>query len=712
MMAEFPAHLQVRDGTSEVAKRESTARLLTTMLDPSHAKVAPASLVNNTSDQLQDVTFNCRFTLPADLPNQDTKNGRGGFMWFPMFGTISLYRVGIVNKGVNKVLMPATWTSSSGAFGGLLDYAVTFVAETVLPHTNNIVDFSPQIPENFALGRVISGVISLTSSTQMLTATTANGQLFGCAFNDVRNVNLNNRGIAYDSGLMQTAAITTKDYLSCSMRDGMVAIVGPDVNPFFDPPNPHTVNRQKGILADLGTFALTGPTAAGVRTLYAFSNNSVVTGNTGAPIYPAAGPGIPSYAAGWPNQTPANAQASFTTPFWYSPWGATAQLQSPAGTPSPIAPIPIAQTTTNWGTIGELGGVSFHLTVPPTEVKTVFTTSSAVTPNVPAVLVNSNGILGYELHCTVQHAFGNLDADGNVDLSLSASQDVEVAFAPVQIASSTTNPIVITTPNTVMSSITTQLSGCCRTFSSSFTTENWATRGKYVGSSLAWYWQPRCAGAVGTNIINSLTVDGNASVQVEVCPDLITERGQLGPGRFIKYENLDAGQGIELLGQLCVQAVPTGNVKQLTPDATYETSGTLDTLTAMNSFFNENAATQLRRIWTLSQYQAEIKERNISSSSLQRILAGSGINARSHAAAAGLFSGIGSLISGAARQGLSTVARGVANSLLNHPKFLPPQNQLTAAQASGRFHGSRRGGRAAGEFGAIGEFGAGEDDDF
>lgn len=233
-----------------------TGQLIGSMLDPGASRFAPPCIDANGSDTLQQVNFHAQWSINPDTPNQDCSHSRGAVFWFPSEGTNAAYRSGIVEKGTIKTAYSAADPDTQ------VDYQLVFGAECFIPHkagTGKGIVFSPNIAQNYAMGRVTSGFAILRPNATALTNVQQAGLIAAAAFQDSRNMCIDENGIAYDLPRMQTAATTTKDFCQISSSDsanGVVSIVGPDIRPFFGPPAAEREVTMPNVAVDVGTLPL------------------------------------------------------------------------------------------------------------------------------------------------------------------------------------------------------------------------------------------------------------------------------------------------------------------------------------------------------------------------------------------------------------------------------------------------------------------------
>lgn len=680
-----------------------TVEIIRVMMTPSAQNSTPPVLTAYNADVTVKVSLNLDLTIQPDVPNMDTSFSKGCIIWQPSFGTQSLYRFALANAGSKPVLFPSTTVNAppNTQMQLLLNRELAIPWATV----DGSITQDPDIPPSYSKARNVSGILVLKSDTTPTTATTFNGRFYACAYNDIRDINTANSSSGssriFEVTKMRTSCMTEKDYVEAPMDQnaGVVTVIGPDINPFLEQPNAQASRVLDGVTAQIGSFAMNADTMGNIAS---FGNTSYLT------------PTPPALPAGqtFPNgYNPRMQNGVNCTNVWYSPWGLTLQ-SAVSGVVSGAQPINLASTT-----IGDFSGVSIELRVPPQNANVYYNMLSAA-----STLPDFNGTCDcFELRAIITHVYGNMGDNGLVSLNVGSHEDVLLgttfANCPIQ-------NLVSGTPIQVQN---VEFSGTAVSTSTTWVNGNWNVRGKYLGTQVVLYISQRnpirnflveAAGAPSYYTILT-QVQGAIQCEFNVRADNINQRGSVGPGRLIKWENVAPGQVLRVEGMLVVQAIPNGTTRAII-DAAREglTAGDNNALSIVQAAYNDTVQFGwLKRVYKLIEYEAIVREfideYRLDVAKLSDMVSSAGPKVVSVAKASGLFSG--NLAQSIAQRGAGFGSRMVSGAMQR-------VGQRLAGGSAGRFlQGAGRGPLgAAGQFGgmssagqfAAGQFGAVQDDDY
>lgn len=238
-----------------------TIGLVQGMLVPREIQVAPPNLYYE-STFLKALTVQGNFNVQDQslLIEEKVPTSTGAVVWFPQRGINSIYRYGLVGKNTVSYTqgfggIPPGRTASPGLIsamrsGGAAEVffdSLVYQAPLWLPYGdaagfNDQITISPSLDRNVSFARVIAGEIEMISDTQSIGNTALTGRLAWGAVADTRDVAqaLQDGSInyhAYDPADLQQMSVTSKDgEVESSIMSGAIALVGPDIAPWFSAP--------------------------------------------------------------------------------------------------------------------------------------------------------------------------------------------------------------------------------------------------------------------------------------------------------------------------------------------------------------------------------------------------------------------------------------------------------------------------------------------
>lgn len=223
-------------------------------LNPVALKMCPPNN-NNLNSSIQDITVFGDFA-------QSAKQQIGAILWLPQRGAISVNRLGYFRQTTamshsthTSGSNPGWWKGTYLKIGGPSSAAPTTGVSMML--TQDLFTFvmptqdlslKPPLQKQFSQGRVISGAITVRSATTSGDNVRLQGSLSGAAVSDTRAL----PGLAPPS--LRQQAVTNKDgHLCVPAYEGLVAILGPDIQSEYDPldTNLTTENMKSAFLYDI-----------------------------------------------------------------------------------------------------------------------------------------------------------------------------------------------------------------------------------------------------------------------------------------------------------------------------------------------------------------------------------------------------------------------------------------------------------------------------
>lgn len=153
-----------------------------------------------------------------------------------------------------------------------------FPPGTYMPTTTQSVQVSPDLQDNFVLGRAVSGKIALKSDTTSTTSAAMSGELHAVALTDIRGFR------QLDVARLVQQTVTKKDAVwNVGCADGVITVLGPDISADFVPTNTDAQRRtggggysgkwythdapQRTIITPVGLLAGTGSFAGAVSIM-------------------------------------------------------------------------------------------------------------------------------------------------------------------------------------------------------------------------------------------------------------------------------------------------------------------------------------------------------------------------------------------------------------------------------------------------------------
>lgn len=173
---------------------------------PSRGSLVPPNMENM-------VTVLKEQTVYGTLPNSST----GALVWQHYVSGDTLH-----------YLTPVTRAASYS------DSTITVKLGTYLPFNREVVSMSPDLNDDFVLGRVVGGQLTLKSDTTSTTSAAMSGEMHAVALTDLRGF----RSLKVAELIQQT--VTKKDAVwNVPCQQGVVTIIGPDICNEFKSPSAH-----------------------------------------------------------------------------------------------------------------------------------------------------------------------------------------------------------------------------------------------------------------------------------------------------------------------------------------------------------------------------------------------------------------------------------------------------------------------------------------
>lgn len=606
----------------------------------------------------KQVTLNLSFQTVAPPANPLTPDlSTGLILFFPKDGVGSISHMGIVPKGhqvPSAQFFQSTLSSDADSTGGASNWILpafqwgytqnplTYTRALALPRleTGYTISADPDLSEQFSRSRQYGAWIEINSSTISTGSTTLNGICSAAVVSDTRDICQNNAGDdCYAVVNMVQAARVTKEYVkNVDIRDGVVTVQGPDIPDDYSAPNAGVVDRVHGGWQSLMSDQV-------------FQN-----------------PFVPNNSGGALSDT---GRALFMA--FISPWGVQCNEQNngagyPANGfhPGPTVAIPA---------IDEFGIVDVS-------IDTVARIPSYDTAT------GSTDVVTFQLVCEWVFAGITDSKAGTIGY-----QSIRVSKSVIGTVADFYTPVINANPLPYACSALwgKQLGGELSCASQYYSQGGYRTFGKMVGVRVGiQFFDPSpVTGQVQPLVPQILMFDLSVRArQIDVI-------GKVGPCHIIRYDDVGAGQNIEISGGLNTESVAKSN---LAPFVQHSITGAnygadMNIMPLLYALYNSRPdVSPFKCSWARSawyEFQATtVKQLSISD------IEDMGAKSKSIASAsqaAGVFSGLGSVLG----QHLG--------NMVGHPR---------AGNALGSIAGSMldsfQGSGAAGQFGsgAMGQFGS------
>lgn len=224
-------HLNAPDGAISFLK---------TSVDPKQFKTVPPNMFNQTTFP-KAVSVSGNWVIRADSAiTGPVKDQDSIVLWQTQHGAADIRRFGIVPAGTSLPVTstPPVWVGSSSSNVELVT-GFTFDQELALPYSNESglqVQISPDLSKDFSVVRTYAGMINLLSDSVPIGNTALTGRFAGGTINDIRDIQQTTTG-AFPEAALQQQTVTAKDGIKgIGVSEGIVAILGPDLNPTFSAP--------------------------------------------------------------------------------------------------------------------------------------------------------------------------------------------------------------------------------------------------------------------------------------------------------------------------------------------------------------------------------------------------------------------------------------------------------------------------------------------
>lgn len=244
-----------------LAGPDSAMQFLKTTVDPRNFTTAPPNMFNQSTFP-KNVSINGNWVIRADTavagPVKDTKSI---VIWNTQRGAATMQRLGFVPSATTVV--PTSFQFQNLSASAWSAPTLTFAEEFCVPYDpqgSYQVQVAPDLSLDFSVVRTYAGMISLQSDSVPIGNTALTGRFAGGSINDIRDIQQSPNG-AFTEANLQQQTITAKDGIkNVQAADGIVATLGPDLNPLFTAPYAWTT--KNGGVSDVEVITTAYPGAA------------------------------------------------------------------------------------------------------------------------------------------------------------------------------------------------------------------------------------------------------------------------------------------------------------------------------------------------------------------------------------------------------------------------------------------------------------------
>lgn len=525
-----------------VSKVEGALEFLQTVCSPSDYNQPPPSIYNQPCFTKNiTVSGNWKIGTINELGYNDSS---GVLVWNVCNGVADIQRyieVDFVSNNVTRIVNTSSlWFTP--------DRVWTFVASAgeyvYIPITDS-VDISPDLGDQFSVCRSYAGRLSLISDDVPIGNTALTGRFAMGTISDQRDLIIYNDRWFTETDLVQQS-ITGKDGIKgVKVDQGIVSLLGPDLNPAFSAPDRNT-------------------------TLYMGHSDREVVYSPPSTILT---------ALTVPNGTTTKmdafetAQGAFITPYNFTVGVGIAGVNG-FGIFAPLVRI---------GQLPLRGRVSIDVSIDQTDMFIEYSTTGT---NYGASIVN--------IYLMGAHVYVKMDTNGVISYSLGPMTSTTL-YAGTFAAGTVAQTFVNGNP---------KVPGSIHIPSDP---ESGETNGLYIGTIVQYVGQISLNTAVtGGNM--ALIVNNLPGFTSTVVAEDIYDSGKLGPTRIMRWDGLTAGQTLKLDGCILAQCVPEGNLApfvvpsaQLNPEYMQ-----LNVYPWISKLFN--GVSEFKRNWRGTEYQEFLED--------------------------------------------------------------------------------------------------------
>lgn len=637
---------------------------LKTTVDPKHYQYNPPNLRNVAS-------FNQNFTVlgkhvadDSALVGDKIKTSTGVFLWLVNRGLKSMYNFGIVPSGLTMAAQELTSDDMP-----LNRFYFVFNSELILPYSEasgKQVTIGPDPATSFSVVRQIGGLVSGFTDTAPTNIFALNGKLTAGTIQDTRDImqrkdaGSNNPGKAFAPTDICQQSLTNKDQFAASkVFNGVTFTVGSDVELDYSVPDRDNYYSKAEAATeveiknfDLISYPLLATTVGGLAT---------------------------------PEESAAELFSAFL-----SPW----DVGITNGAPVNSVPVPGPQNFVEFGhfsnyelpNINICGDMNFDVTL---KFRTTLKGNA----------VNQTGVSLFEVYCSAQHYYMNLNGDGSIRVDHGGGETKSKLYRQQGLLVTDSEKVVNSIDN-----LWSQMNNTQTTTTSTLTADHTlrfefdaqrkptslGEHGMYVGSLIRAWWTLSIPVGPTLNTIGSVSAYSSSDYSftmrngfIRAAPRNIYAPGELGPCRVMRYDELSDKMDLQFTGDLLVECVPQGQVAPYVKNG-----GQISGITTAPSIFplisaiyNTNRC-PVKRVWMYQEY-LDFVETQVANLSVETIMKWMEENP-------------------AIREVVTQEAGGGWGNLLGG---LGGQLGQTAGEALGGVLGSVLG--SAGQYGAMGQYGAG-----
>ena len=608
-----------------VAREEGALEFLQTVLSPSDFNQPPPNIYNQPCFT-KNVSVSGNWLIGTATGT--IKDNSGLLIWSVCDGVADIQRYGILRDETNVSLTVLSDASSIGiAQGGPIIPTLDGLTglELAVPVLGSI-EIAPDLGQQFSVCRTYAGRLSLISDAVPIGNTALTGRFAAGSISDMRDLIPVNQAVFSETDLVQQS-ITGKDGIKgVKVDQGIVTLLGPDLNPAFSAPDRNTTIYAGHSDREVVSTTIQGGQVTGVTLL---RDNFVSL-----------------------------LQYAFTQPVFFTPYAPLTVSFLQSGNPY----ILLAQTA-QMSMLPLKGRASLQIQ------------RGAVTMRI-GNSAHAYGPFTWGLQTVATHVYLSTDENGSANVSFGSSATVEQSSAvSTNVPSGNTTqqlfpPVSLSIPSEVDAGGTAGL-----------------YIGTIVNVKMQ-ILETTLTGTPQTDIPDFVLAFDKYDISATITAEDIYDSGKLGPTRVLRWDNVSNGQTIKLDGIILAQCVPEGNLApfvvpsaQLNPEYMQ-----LNVYPWVSKLFN--GTSEFRRNWRGTEYQEFIQDRVRELRS--RGIKGLEDMELKHGEAAGLFETLGGVLGasygGPLGGALGTIAGSLGDKFIGgHASGSFPVEMSNAGYCGGQF---------------------------
>lgn len=620
----------------DAQKANAAMQFLYTTLNPIVYNTAPPIETSSRSDILKDVTIQCQFLIPTSTPvGEGIPTISGMILWLMKRGLGSLYRMGLVPNGATSVTTGLSANPTLQGFyinvtrptatftGGVVSAtayvtattniikSITYTQELAIPYgvANNgqsaVIQITPNVAEQITFSRVFAGIVETYSSTVSIGNTTLAGTFSAASISDTRDVCQSPQGAFSITNIIQSSETTKDALMQVPSNEGVVTLVGPDIQSTFTNPSQENV-----IIAD-GNYTVVAVPISVQNFLF---EQPVGTGTQ-----------LPLVTESESNAT-LNYNAAPLGSVWVTPWATVCQTQvNTTNTDGSAFPVYSNQVTTiQTSPVAETGMLRMKVIGQFWLENLAVGLGNTVSDFTPQV----------EIAVVATHVFATANLSGTI--AYSTYIDKQTLYVG--------NAVQHLTQSSGAGGSSTSVE-----FDPQLFFQGYTVSGKYIGTLLSFYVAPTGGTATSAAYNHWAFVGVNiANVSIAITAPDIDVDGNVGPARVIRWDGMSPGMQLDVAGKLWAQIIPSSNLmpyvkaQQMNRTRFVPENAERLVLRVYNA-----SGTLLRRVWNLKAYKDFLlgSAKDISQETIMD-WARNDVSIAQAANAAGIFSSLGSSVGG------------------------------------------------------------------